>query len=160
MSRPLPAATYNALKTAWKQLLGDVGGVDATAACTRATRSLASDYGNVNSDRFAPADIVLEAETIGGRPHVTMALARAQGYELVPVEAHERSDLARMIARIGKDAAEVFATAGQALADQRLTESEIDALLRELDTLRRDAADGIFALRQQGARLLNRGGAA
>ena len=126
----------------------DLGGVFATEACTRATRSLASDYGNVASERFAPADIVLDAETVAGTPYVTAALARAQGYELVPVVAQDDGELALLVARLGRDTATVFADSVTAIQSGTLADGQRELLMAELDAVRRDAAQGIWMLRR------------
>ncbi len=141
MSRSLPEEAYNAVKTGWKLLVRDIGGVDAVAACTRATRSLVSEYGNPASDRWVPADTILDAETIAGRPLVTAALARAGGFALMPIAPRSAGELAAKMAEIARDAAELFATSAIALTHPRLAEGERQALGRELDELIRAAAE-------------------
>lgn len=76
----------NAVKTGWKLLVDELGGVDATASACGVSRSLVSEYGNRNGKRFAPAHTILAGERVAGTPHVTSAMARALGYELVLVE--------------------------------------------------------------------------
>ena len=141
MSRSLPEEAYNAVKTGWKLLVRDIGGVDAVAACTRASRSLVSEYGNPASDRWVPADTILDAETIAGRPLVTAALARAGGFALMPITPRSAGELAAKMAEIARYAAELFATSAIALTHPRLAENEREALCRELDELIRAAAE-------------------
>lgn len=141
MTRALAAESYNGLKTAWKQLVGDIGGVDAVAACTRTTRSLASDFGNVASERFAPIDVVLDAEAIGGRPHVTSALARLQGYALLPLVPRDAGDLARALAELSADVGRTFADAVTALAHPALAPEERATLIRDLVEVARVATE-------------------
>jgi hypothetical protein len=146
MIRQQGEAAYNTLKTATKMLVRDIGGVDATAACTRAGRSLISDYGNLASDRFMPGDIILDAETIGGTPHITAALARIQGYELVPRTTVTDGDLNHKLAGLGREFGALFADVATALADGEITEAERDTLLRGLENVRRVAGEAASAL--------------
>lgn len=130
-------AVANSVKTAWKLLVQRLGGVDATAACTRAQRSRVSEYGTIGTDRWAPVDVILDAETIAGVPMVTAALARAQGYDLVPVVPHGDGELPVHLARIGATAGDMFRAAAEALADGVLTEAErIEVAARMADAAR------------------------
>ncbi len=151
MVRKHSAATYNALKTAFKLLVQDLGGLEAAATVTRVQRSQLSDYSNINHavPSFAPADIILDLETVAGTPHVTAALARSQGYELVPVEAHTDHELSVLMAHLGRDVSGVFATASEALADSVITEAEAHDLLRGLDQVCGAARAAMASLRRR-----------
>ncbi len=116
-------SAVTALKTGWKLVVRDLGGVEAVAAATRTTRSLASDYGNVHSERFVPVDVVLEAELIGGSPHVTAA----------PV-------------RIGRDISDLFTRAANALGGGEINDADRAGMVRDLDDLRRTAAEALMLL--------------
>lgn len=151
MPRAHAAELYNGLKTAWKQLVGDIGGIDAVAACTRTTRSLAGDFGSLNADRFAPIDVVLDAEAIAGRPHVTAALARAQGYMLLPLAPRHAGDLSRVLAELSSDVGRTFADAVAALAHPALSPDERATLIRDLDEVARVAAEARCLLQQPPA---------
>jgi hypothetical protein len=138
---------YAAVKTAWKLLVGRLGGLDAVTSCTRAARSLASDYGNIHSDRFVPVDVLLDAETVAGEPLVTAAIARAQGYELIPVSAVSASDLAIEIARLGADVADLFSQisahlSGAPLSEQQRAKALADLVDTKLVVLRAEAILG------------------
>jgi hypothetical protein len=115
---------YAGVKTAWKLVVSRLGSLDAVAACTRISRSGASDYGNIHSDRFVPVDVLLDAETVAGDPLVTAALARAQGYELIPVSPIAESDLAIEMARLGADVADLFAQICEHLSGAPLSEQQ------------------------------------
>ncbi len=152
MNRQFSPAAYNALKTGTKQVLADLGGADAAVTCTRVQRSQLYDYGNVAVDKFTPIDVVLDLERVGGTPHITAALARAQGYMLMPIEiARDRSELSALMAEIGRDFGELFATAATALSHDKLTEQERLDLVRELDNLRRVTGEAIAFLSRQVA---------
>lgn len=132
-ARQRSATSYNALKTAWRVLCDQAGGIDAVAAFTRTTRSLAAAFGSINvADRFAPIDAVLDLESLTQRPAVTETLARLQGFALVAIEPRGAGDLAAKLAELGRDVSAVFATAATALAHDHLTEPEHEALLRQL----------------------------
>jgi hypothetical protein len=147
--RQFAPAAYNAVKTGTKMLVQDLGGVDAAATVTRVGRSQLSAYTMLTDERFIPADVVMDLEFAAGTPRVTAALARAQGYGLVPVEPmREKSALAVLLSRIGKDVGELFATSSTALSHPALTEAERADLIRELDDLRRAAAETIFYLKE------------
>lgn len=141
MTAQRPDIDRRALKTASRLLVSDLGGVDAFSSCTRATRSMASEYGNPASDRFIPVDVLLDAETIAGTPHVTATLARLLGYALIPVEPRAAGDLSVALAEIGRDVAALFATAALALAHGAPTEQERQELQRELSEVGRVVAE-------------------
>lgn len=147
MTRLCDPVRRAALKTAWRMLVPAVGGVDAMAACTRATRSMVSEYGSRSSERFPPADVILDAEIIAEAPLVTAALAEAQGYALVRREAMPAARVASLLASVGQESGQVFAAAAAALADGKITEGESATLLRELGELERAVAHAIAALR-------------
>ncbi len=145
--RAFASEQYNSVKTAFKLLVQQLGGIDAAASCTRVGRSQISEYGLTASDKTVPADVIMDLEAIAGVPMVTAALARAQGYGLVMIEPKRaRGELAVLLARIGQDAGELFATAASALAHKRPTPAERQALLRELDDLRRTADEAMIFL--------------
>lgn len=153
MSKPRhhSAASYNALKTAWKRLVHALGGVDATAACTRGHRGHISEWGAVHSERFPPLDVILDAEAIAGEPFVTDALATAMGYRLVQVTPRSEGEVAIVLARVGKEAGDVFAAAAMALADGKIDDAEREALVRELRELERAAAEATMVLMRGAA---------
>jgi hypothetical protein len=141
----------NALKTATKQLVTLCGGLEAAASCTRVGTSQLSDYGNINSEKVVPADVALDLEVIAGGAPVTATLARLQGYALVRViPLREQSELATMLARIGKDTGELFSTAAVALSHKTPTVKERNKLISELDELRQATSDAMFFLQKEG----------
>jgi hypothetical protein len=127
---------YAGVKTAWKLLVQRLGGGEAAASCTRATRSMASDYGNIHSDRFVPVDVLLDAESVAGEPLVTAALARAQGYELVPITPVSEAILAVEVARLGADVADLFAQIASHLAGAPLSDVQRARALADLSDVK------------------------
>jgi hypothetical protein len=143
------SAPQRAVKTAWKLLVAKVGGVEAAAACTRASRSLVSDYGNYESPRFAPGNAILDVEEIAGEPLVTAALARARGYELVMVETPlAAGQLASLVAEFSPVIGELFATLAHALTHKNLTPDELADLLREFGDAHRVAGEALHYLKK------------
>ncbi|MDD2794382.1 phage regulatory CII family protein [Acidocella sp.] len=135
----------NGLKTAFKRVVADLGGLACAASCTRVSPSHLSDYGNVESDKMPPLDVVLDLELISGRPHATSALAAMQGRALVVVEPlRAKSDLAVLMARIGQDAGVLFGDISTALSHRRISDRERRKLqddLRELIDASREALE-------------------
>lgn len=138
--------TYFALKTAWKELVAHLGGLEATASTTRVARSQVAEYGNIHSERFAPIDVVLDAESVAGAPSVTQMLARAHGFDLVAQGEIPREGLPSLVARIGRDASGVFADVAHALAGRPLSQAERARLLLDLTDLRLAAAGALAVL--------------
>ena len=147
MARQHAAQGYAGLKTGTRLLLRDLGGIDAAASCSRVGRSLWSDYASPHSDRFIPVDVVIDAEAIAGTPHVTAAMARALGYELVPLLARPRGELGDALARISTGVGALFATVAAAFSDGALSAAERDALARDLDAVVRLAGEARCLLR-------------
>ncbi len=149
-ARQHSASVYNSLKTAFKMLIADLGGLDAAASCTRVKRSNLSDYGAPGKDFAVPSDVIADLETVAGTPRVTSALARIQGYTLVPIEfSGDQSALSVLLATMGKDVGELFATAAAVLAHGRPTDAERETLLREFDEIRRVSTESIAFLKRE-----------
>lgn len=134
-------AAYNAVKTAVKQLYHEIGGLDAMASCTRVGRSQLSEYGSTHSPLYMPVDVVMDAETIAGHPHVTATLARTQGYTLLRMVPREAGDIGVALAEVGRDTAALFADAATALSHGKPTTTEQARLVRDLDELLRVVTD-------------------
>lgn len=122
----------NGLKTAFKRVLADLGGVDAAASCSRIGRSQVSDYGNITSDKMPPIDVVLDFEAITGQPHITAAMAGALGYELMPTDTRPAHELAALLSRISLDNGQLLAQAAHVLASKKITSKQRHAMAREL----------------------------
>ena len=133
--RPHPAHAYHGIKAAVRIAVGYVGGIDAAASITRVGRTLIGAYQDLASDRFIPADVILDIEAIAGGPHITAALARAQGYELLALAHHGPADVAVMMAGIGTEASRAFTTLAEALGDGLLSDKERYRLAGDLDAL-------------------------
>ncbi len=145
-----PAIAYNAIKTAVKRLLNDIGGIDAAAACTRGTRSLFSEYGSITSDRQVPVDVVLDLESIAGIPHVTSALAAVHGYELRRIAPPQAPyQLAASLARVGEGMADLFADTASMIGHPSPSAAEQARLTGDLEAVARVVSDALAVLRFQ-----------
>ena len=103
MTRKCTPEMANALATAVKLLISDVGGLEAAASCTRVKRSHLAAYGDINSDLMMPADVVVDLEAIGGTPRVSMAMAGMLGYRLEPLGGRPKHDLVSCLQDIAQD---------------------------------------------------------
>ncbi|MDE1904987.1 MAG: hypothetical protein KGH75_00870 [Rhodospirillales bacterium] len=143
------AAAAASLKSAFRVLVRAVGGVDAAAACSRAGRSLISEYQTFESERFPPVDVVLDIEEIAGSPEVTAAMARALGFRLVPAEPRAEGELCAALARIGRDCGEIFAAAAHVLSGGGVSAAERAELVRDLDDLQRVAGEALALVERE-----------
>lgn len=142
MTRPHGSSAYNALTTAFKAVIDDVGGLDAMATVTRVRRSALSDYANRHlPDKFAPIDVVLDGEAIAQVPHVTATLARLQGYELIRVDVRGAGELAGELARIGRDCGDLFEQACSLLSGDQVSEQQREKMIADLDDMARAARE-------------------
>jgi hypothetical protein len=143
---------YAALRTAVRHLVQELGGIDAASTVCRVGRSQISDYQTPHGDKFMPLDVVMQLEASLGQPVVTTALALAAGCTLLPLNPlAERSALAALLARIGKDTGELFGTAAQALGHAKPTPAERTMLLAELSDLHLAVGQTISFLQNDGA---------
>ena len=74
--RQLPGDAYEKLKALTRRLVKIAGGVEHAAKLTRVGKSELSDYGNPNSPKFMPADIIADLESEVGEGILTAGLAR------------------------------------------------------------------------------------
>ncbi len=146
MARRFDDSKYDELRAALKRDIEALGGLEAAAACTRVGRSQLSDYTVPGSDKFVPADVVLDIESVGGNPRVTSGLARALGFELVPVLPRDGSELADELVRIGRDVADLLTHAAHGLKGNKLLEMDRVAMIQALDDLRRASAEAMQLL--------------
>ncbi|MCA3254800.1 phage regulatory CII family protein [Bradyrhizobium sp.] len=141
------------LKRETRALVKAVGGGDAGSMACRVRQQVLSDYGNITqSARFVPADVVLDLESVSvgrtGHPHVTRMLARAAGYELVPLPGArpETKSWHEHIAACAKEAGEVTSRLALAVAGG-VNADEAGDLVREVEEAIQSLVDLKFALR-------------
>lgn len=114
-----------AIKLATREAVRAAGGQEFVAAETRRSQSRISDYCSPNKECLMPADLVARVEALGagspGHPHITRALARAQGGAFVPSPASvllELPNLGAWLAEIAGESSDVM----RAVASEALTE--------------------------------------
>ena len=133
--RQHPEVAYRGVKAAVRIAVRNAGGIDAAASATRVNRSLVSQYQSNETERYIPADVILDIEFVAGEPTITAALARAQGYELRTIGHDAPMDVTVMMARIGREASRAFSTLAEAMGDGLLTAEERYRLAADLDAL-------------------------
>lgn len=151
------------LEAAVSQTFTDLGGVPAVAAMpgVRVSRTTLFKYGDdadENREHVMPMDVaaVLTAETIrrGHDPHLLRWLQEQTEPSQPHIADHE--SLPDLVAKLTKEAAEVFAALARALKAHhgrgKLTTVERDELVAELRDISRVACAGIETL-QDGASL-------
>lgn len=149
--RRFGVGVYWGLKTATRNLLCALGGAEAAACGSRSGRSLWGDYGNPNSPRFPPIDVVLDAEAECGRPFVTETLARLHGYLLVPIVPRGEGEVREQLARFAESAGGVMSEGYRALADDVITPEEGARLVKQLHEIGTVVNDTIALLERRKA---------
>lgn len=145
--RKCSSEIQNALKTAVKQTVADLGGLDAAASCTRVGRSQIFDYGSIGTDKFIPIDVALDLELISGNPRITRALAEAQGYELQPIEGSPTHQLIDCLSRISEENGRLFRDVTLHLkGDGHLARSKVAEVMRDMSELIQAAKEAHRAL--------------
>ena len=134
------------LKTVSHVLVEEAGGVDASAAATRVSRTVLSDYGRPAAPHFMPADVILDLERVLGRPVVTQHLALLQGYDLVPIVPAEGGLVPEALAALGREISALFGEAAASLADNHLSDDETAQLRTRGAQARRALAQLLAAL--------------
>jgi hypothetical protein len=138
----------NGLKTAFKRVLDDLGGIEAAASCTRVGKSQLSDYGNIACDKMVPVDVVLDLELVSGQPHVTAALAATQGFELLPVDKRPTHELLASLARIADDNGRLFGDVARMIGGMP-TEHHRSLLRRHLTNVVAAAREALAAVPEE-----------
>lgn len=135
-TEPNVAGAAGRLKTAFINLVDANGGVETAAAGLRVKAWSIYQYMNGNTaNRNPPIDIVLALEDRCGDPIVTRAMAAEANNLLLPMPVDGAvGDLALSLHKIGKETAEIFATACAGMSDGTLDPNEAALLLVDIDT--------------------------
>src|SRR5262249_27733332 len=93
-----------------------------------------SRYGSPTESLFAPIDVVADLEAEKREPGVTRVLADLLGYDLVARESRplNHTHVAAKLGAFASETTEVIKTIGDAVADNRITDAEVDLVDREL----------------------------
>lgn len=90
--------SHAALKTAFRLLVRDVGGLEAAASLTRVRTSELARYYDPASASWPPADVVADLEAASPAPHVTAVLARLAQHRLAALGGLAEAGSSRAIA--------------------------------------------------------------
>ncbi len=143
---------HRSLKALFRVLIARCGGLDAAATCVRVGRSQLHNYCDMNSDQFAPIDVVAELEAVAGEPLVTADLARRAGCILLPVVGEGDGLLAQDMAAIAIEIGDTFEAYGRAMGnDGRVDAGEAEQLERELADVMRVTSRALNNLRKARA---------
>ena len=126
------------LKGVVKLAVHEAGGQENCANVSGRIRRAAafSDYANPQlDDRHIPLDVAVELDSFNGNGRILRAAAALLGFVLVRLPEVTRSGtrLGRLTGQAMKETADVFASLGDALDDQKLTPGELVHLERQID---------------------------
>ena len=131
------------LKRAVRAGISACGGVDGAAVTVERCRSVAGDWNNLNHTAFPTIDKALALDEVaiakGELPPIACAYARELGGVFVAnidVLA-DAGSLAGMVMQLSKELGDVAGSISTALADGKVSPSEAEAALRELDDMTR-----------------------
>lgn len=139
------------LKAATRRLVSECGGQESAALIEGMPITRHQSFSEAGSpahpDRMLRVDVAVLLEADCGKPLVTAAMAKANGYALVSLHRvlAGRDPLGRITAQAMKETSEVFVRLGQALDDGVLSSAEGAHLDREID----EAIDKLLALKAQ-----------
>ncbi|GAN68311.1 thioredoxin domain-containing protein [Acetobacter orleanensis] len=121
-----------AIKTATKNALKVIGGIDAAERVCRVGRSQLSDYGNRNSLQCVPADVAVDLDISAQEPLILAAMAVAEGFRLVPVKFSGTGHIPQELAKFSKFTSEVLQEGIESLEDGQVDVAEARAILEHL----------------------------
>lgn len=116
MKKPFSAAYVPAIKTATKQAIAHVGGIDAAACIGRVGRTQFSDYSNRARDAVIPLDVALDLDHCAEHPFLLHAMAQALGYAAIPLHVGP-GDFGQDMSEYAIASGDIMATAMRILED-------------------------------------------
>jgi len=131
------------LKRAVRAVVAVCGGVDGAAATVDRCRSVAGDWNNLNHTAFPTLDKALAMDEVaiakGELPPIACAYVRELGGVFVAnIDGlADEGSLAGMVMQLSKELGDVAGSISNALADGKVSPSEAEAALRELDDMTR-----------------------
>lgn len=138
MSAVTPAAVRDrALKIAFGELLGLVGGLEAAAGLCRVGKSTLARYASLSpadAECFAPVDVVRALEAVAGEAIVTTALATmADGtFVKLPSVAHP-ADLFGALAALSREVSDTTTAICAGFNDGKFCDVDAGKTLAEVD---------------------------
>lgn len=145
LGRQAPEASYLALKSAARQLIRQLGGVEAAADDTRVGKSALGRYYDQNSPDFMPVDVALDlmlaARSQGGDATVARTLAELLGFQLVQAEqGGALGDWLRHTCSLSIQAVQVANEVAIAASDGTITKEEAQSILPQITKVARATA--------------------
>ena len=134
------SARERRLKKGFRDLVETLGGSSDAAKAIRqpARQPRISIYSVNNSDAFAPQDLIVELEDAAagapGAPFAVRAMAYELGFELFKLpEVHTQTgaEWSQHLCSVGKEAGDVMARLGAALANKDVSAREAKGLIPE-----------------------------
>ncbi|MFT9323330.1 MAG: phage regulatory CII family protein, partial [Acetobacter sp.] len=116
MKKPFSAAYVPAIKTATKQAIAYVGGIDAAACVGRVGRTQFSEYSNRARDAVIPLDVALDLDHCAEHPFLLHAMAQALGYAAIPLHVGP-GDFGQDMSEYAIASGDIMATAMRILED-------------------------------------------
>lgn len=133
------------LKIVFGELVGLVGGLEASAAFCRVSKSTLARYASASpadAGCFAPIDVVRDLEALSGEPLVTAALATmADGvFVAVPSTPPSTAGLHMMLASLSQEFGEATHAVCTGLADGEMSAADVERAVPQIDDVIRVAA--------------------
>lgn len=138
-ARPTTSEQRKALKIAAQIVVNLLGGGKQAARLTVVDPATLSLYGAPHEDaRHMRIDVALDLDLAAGEPVIAMALAAAQGYSLVRLDAGAGCGPLTIsdFARLQREAFEAKAAVLESIADPDITPAEKRRMRKELADLR------------------------
>ncbi|KAA8387061.1 hypothetical protein FOH24_07135 [Acetobacter tropicalis] len=107
------------LKTATKQAVEHVGGIDAAATISRVGRTQFSDYSNRQRDGMVPVDVAIDLDHCAEKPLILAAMAHALGYMLIPHHIGP-GDFGENMSEFAMSSGDILSTAMRILEDHQI----------------------------------------
>lgn len=142
LGRPTSEQDRFSLKATFRQLLKLAGGQEAAALITRGKHQTLNRYGNPNEeDCHAPVDVIADLERDIGEPIITKHLAEMHGFMLVKKSAVAAdASLIAHLSTLASESGQTIQAIAEGIADQQLTEAELNRIIKEARELAQAAA--------------------
>lgn len=131
MTAPYSHRFVPSLKTATKQAVEHVGGIDAAATISRVGRTQFSDYSNRQRDGMVPVDVALDLDHCAEKPLILAAMAQALGYVVIPMHIGP-GDFGSDMSEVAISSGDAVSTAMRVLADNQIDPPEADEIAPKL----------------------------
>ncbi|KAA8387350.1 hypothetical protein FOH24_13835 [Acetobacter tropicalis] len=127
-----------AIKTATIEAIERNGGPFALehSSAIRVGKSQISDYQNRNKPQVVPVDVAIELDRLAQAPLILAAMARAEGYDLIPSNLKAHGYVPRDLAKYAKSTSEVLQVGLDSIADGEVSVAEAHEILDQINKSR------------------------